>query len=52
MLLYTKDPVTGDHLVVDDDSVTRCDTRAEALAICNRRHEDERAEARSTDSDS
>ncbi len=47
MLLYTKDPITGDHMVVDGESVIRTRTRAEALAICNERHEAERAAARS-----
>ena len=36
-MLYTRDPYTGDHLVIDGDEVIRLQTRAEALEIANRR---------------
>lgn len=48
-MLYTKDPHTGDHLVIDGDEVFRLRTRAEALSMATRRHEAkcaERAEER------
>ncbi|MGI9625177.1 MAG: hypothetical protein ACR2PK_20290, partial [Acidimicrobiales bacterium] len=38
-MLYTKDPYTGDHLVIDGTEVLRLRTRAEALEIATRRHE-------------
>lgn len=37
-MLYTKDPFTGEHLVIDGDQVFRLRSRAEALAIANQRH--------------
>ena len=43
-MLYTKDPFTGDHLVIDGDQVFRLRTRAEALAMATRRHEAKCAE--------
>ncbi len=43
-MLYTKDPFTGDHLVIDGDEVLRMRTRAEALAVANRRHAEACAE--------
>ena len=43
-MLYTKDPYTGDHLVIDGDEVFRLRTRAEALAMATRRHEKKCAE--------
>ncbi len=43
-MLYTKDPVTGDHLVIDGDDVFRLRTRAEALAMATRLHEEKCAE--------
>ena len=46
MLLYTRDPVTGEHLVIDGAQVLRLRTRAEALEIANRRHEACCSEAR------
>lgn len=35
-MLYTKDPRTGDHLVIDGEEVFRLRTRAEALAVASR----------------
>jgi hypothetical protein len=46
IVLCTKDPVTGDYLVVDGDDVIRVRTRAEALVIAH-----ERCEASEHDSD-
>lgn len=43
-MLYTKDPTTGDHLVIDGEEVFRLRTRAEALAMATRRHEQKCAE--------
>ena len=43
-MLYTKDPHTGDHLVIDGDEVFRLRTRAEALAMATRRHEEKCAQ--------
>lgn len=37
-MLYTRDPLTGEHLVVDGDEVLRLNSRAEALEIANRRY--------------
>lgn len=39
IVLCTKDPVTGDYLVVDGDDVIRVRTRAEALVIAHKRCE-------------
>ena len=38
-MLYTRDPRTGELLVIDGDNVARFRTRAEALEIATRRHE-------------
>jgi hypothetical protein len=38
-VLYTKDPRTGDHLVIDGKRVSRFGTRAEALAVAAALHE-------------
>lgn len=43
MLLYTRDPITGDHLVIDGAQVLRLRTRAEALEIANRRYKASRS---------
>lgn len=42
-MLYTKDPRTGDHLVIDGEEVFRLRTRAEALAMASRRRDEKRA---------
>lgn len=44
-MLYTRDPYTGDHLVIDGDEVYRLDTRREALELANRRYAEARAVA-------
>lgn len=38
-MLYTRDPRTGEHLVIDGTHVSRYRTRAEALEIATRRYE-------------
>ena len=44
-MLDTRDPYTGDHLVIDGDEVYRLGTRAEALELANRRYAEARAVA-------
>ena len=46
MLLYTRDPITGEHLVIDGAQVLRLRTRAEALEIANRRYKAYRSKKR------
>ena len=43
-MLYTRDPLTGDHLVVDGDETFRLPTRAEALRLAASRYKRSRAE--------
>ena len=43
-MLYTKDPHTGDHLVIDGDEVFRLRTRAEALAMAIERAKETEAD--------
>ena len=47
-MLYTRDPYTGDHLVIDGDEIHRLGTRAEALELANRRYAEARAVASRT----